>query len=129
MAVQGVLYDGATGSAEIATFRLQVQRRASPPAAPAAKGGDGWRKLLLGGDAELTIRVIAEGILSQSWYATLAARWEAGTHDVYRVDFADGDSLSGPFRVEALEDVPQAEDRRLFRLLLLSAAAVAYTPA
>lgn len=131
MTISGKLYDGsdATGT-EIAAVRLTTQRRlAVAPQAGQAKGGDGWVKRFDGADGAIEMRVIAEGHIDVAWVATLYGRQDARTADAYHVLMADDDSHTGSFLVEALDELHPAGDYRRYRLTLLSAGAITYTPA
>lgn len=134
MTIQGVLYDaGVSPPVEIASMSLQTQRRILPAGAtalPAAKGAGGWIIRAPGFDGGLEMRVIASGVISQGWLARLYARQTARSCDAYLVALGDGDSHSGAFLVETLDENPGAEGaRRTFRLVLLSSGTVNYVPA
>jgi hypothetical protein len=121
------LYDGPTPTGtEIAAVRVTTQRRASFPGL-GYKNDDGWETRLDGGDAAITMRVIAVGHAEVEWIATLYQRQEARALNTYSVELQTGETHVGPFMVEALDEELPPQGHRQFRLVLISAGKVTYS--
>ena len=125
MSIPGYLYDNSESPAElIASVRLTTERTATSQAFDHKQAA--WTPRLGG---PLTLRVTAEGITSLAWIAALYARQDGKVAAPYGVELADGDGHAGPFLVEELSESADGADVRRFRLVLLSAGQVTYSPA
>ena len=132
MTLPASLYDASSSPPQlIAHIRLQTTRRAIHTTVDHKLDQD-WPTRVEGGGA-LEMRATAEGVVADlSWIATLYARQGAFQTAPYLITLQDGDSHSGSFVIDTLEEfLPQqdADGRRRFRLVLLSSGPIVYTPA
>jgi hypothetical protein len=121
------LFDGSSPlGIQIASVRIETQRRATIPRF-ANKQDAGWAERYDGGPGEIEMRIIATGVMqNRDWIATLYDRQDTRTSAIYHVALVDGDSHTGRFMVEQLDEFLPPEEHRTFRLVLVSAGKIVY---
>lgn len=121
------LFDGADTNGDlIAHVEVHTAKRgAYSPVSH--KTDDGWPQRLPRHAVEL--RITATGITSPAVFATLNQRIDQGTSASYHLAFAQGDSHTGAFVVEQLDETGRGDDHRRMRVVLLSDGLVTYAAA
>lgn len=124
---QASLYSGTDDTGDlIAHVEVQTAKRAAYAAVP-NKLDQGWPRRVNSNAVEL--RITATGITAPAIFATLNQRIDQGASADYHLAFAQGDSHTGSFVVEQLDETGRGDDHRRFRLQLLSDGPVTYANA
>lgn len=124
---QASLYSGTDATGELIAHVEVTTAKRGAYAAVSHKLDESWPRRTNSHAVEL--RITATGITEPAIFATLNQRIDQGTSASYHLAFAQGDSHTGAFVVEQLDETGRGADHRRMRLVLLSDGKTTYAAA
>jgi TP901-1 family phage major tail protein len=126
-----LLKDGLlVGSATIAAMRTTSFRIAGTTVDVTDKDSPSQHRELLAGAGVASVSISAAGLLTGNTQAqTLVTRTLARTADDYRLEFDNGDVITGKFQLVNFEASGEYNREQTYALTLESAALLTFTPA